>query len=124
MDHKRVQFNAWTRLMRVAAAVVLTLIAVPVSASVPADTTTERATGQSATQATCVPYQESGVLGREGGLLALRSADRNAEAVTAIITSSATSLRTTRNGGSPTHVSFSRTDCLGREGGLFSAPNR
>ncbi len=108
MDNNRIRFQGRVGFVLVAVALLLTLVVAPAAAS------------QSATQVTCVPYRTSGAVGREGGMLALRSADGSAAPVQAIISSQATSLRTMRNGGSPTHVSYVRTDCQGRESGLLS----
>jgi hypothetical protein len=120
MNHSRVSLSSRSSfaLIIMATALIAALFAGPVSAS------TEPASARSTTQATCIQHSETGALGREGGLLALRSVDGSAEPVKAILASSAVTLHTTRNGGSSTHVSYVRTDCLGREGGLLDGQNR
>jgi hypothetical protein len=114
----------WMIRLLLLAVLVLALMAAPVLVNAAASATGESAVNRRGPSLPCVAPQTTGMLGREGGLLALLGIGGQIDPVASLVNKGTISLRPIHNGQSAAYVGYIQTGCLGHEGGLLSLVNQ
>lgn len=109
-------FAGWKVRLLLLAVLVLALIAAPALVNAAPDEMGGLEINRQGPSSPCVAYRVTGVLGREGGLLALLAIGGQIDPVASLAKKGAISLRAIHNGQSAAYVYYTQTGCLGREG--------